>query len=548
MILADEETRQRYTESGVWGTVSLDAIFRKSAAAHPDRLAIVDAPDRASWTSGAPQRLTYAEADERINRISALFSQMGLAPNHVIGLMLPNTADAVLTYLAAWRSGLVVAPFPLTWRKRSLQPALETIGAKAIVTQDRIEQNDLSTLMRDVAAEVFGIRYMLGFGDGLAEGILNIADVIGEFGDAPVSVDVQRGENAADHVATLTFSATADGQIIPIPRSHNQWIATGLMTLLEARVETGSAFLSPFVLTGTAGLGGGLVPWLLSSGTLHLHHFRSLNGFAAHCSKAGPDHVLCPAALESHVMQRLDADSVPATLLPVWPGTHARTAARAAGDRLVVDLTVLDELALFASRRDAGGPVNALPLGPVTVPGGSRQSLTLLEISSSTVPTGLSEKKETREVLRVRGPMAPSRDTMTSFVYVPTTNDGYLETTILARIVPGSPASAIPEARAGRLLMVGGLPVGVNETDDAYTSHESVRDASLYVSEENAGISQLALAVVPEHAAPFTQAEADRVADAEGLAEHARPTRVTRAASLPRRLAGGLDEKAVKSA
>ncbi|MEM1049608.1 MAG: AMP-binding protein [Pseudomonadota bacterium] len=547
MILADEETRQRYTESGVWGTVSLDAIFRKSAAAHPDRVAIVDAPDRTSWTSGSPQQLTYREADERINRIAALFSQMGLAPNHVIGLMLPNTADAVLTYLAAWRCGLVVAPFPLTWRKRSLQPALETIGAKAIVTQDRLEQNDLGTLMRDVAAEVFGIRYMLGFGKGLAEGILNIADVIGEFGDAPVSVDVQRGDHAADHVATLTFSATADGQIIPIPRSHNQWIATGLMTLLEARIENGSAFLSPFVLTGTAGLGGALVPWLLSSGTLHLHHFRSLNGFAAHASKVGPDHVLCPAALEGNVTERLDAAEVSATLLPVWPGTHARTVARPDGDRLVVDLTVLDELALFASRREAGAPVG-LPLGPVTVPGGSQQSLTLLEISSNAVATGMSEKKETREVLCVRGPMAPARDTMASFVYVPTTKDGYLETTILARIVPGSTRRAVPEARAGRLLMVGGLPVGVNETDDAYTSHESVRDASLYVSDENAGISQLALAVVPEHAAPFTQAEAERVADAEGLAEHARPTRVTRAASLPRRLAGDLDEKAKKSA
>lgn len=532
MILTDETTRAKHLESGVWGVVTLDALFRKSAEMHPDRLAIVDAADRQEWTSGTPERLTYAEADHIVSRIAALFSHLGLAPDHVIALMMPNTSATILTCLAAWRAGLIVAPIPLTWRGHSIRPTLAAIGAKAIVTIDRLEGEDFGTSVRNVAAELFSIRQLLGFGDTLAEGIINIDQAIGEIDTGDQPVEVVRKENAADHVATLTFTGTADGKIVPVPRSHNQWIATGLMPLLETPIEAGSTILSPFMLTGLSGIGGGLVPWLLSGGTFHTHHFRQLSNLADHCSAVKPDTVLCPAALANplnNIMTNLDLRP---NLLAVWPGTHELETSAPIQPTKIVDMTILDELALVARRRGENPRPHPLPLGKIKVPTAGKQPLTLVEVRSEKIEHGPTSKRETRELLSVRGPMAPSTEIMKSYEFVPTGTKGFLETSILARVRSGEPRTAVPVARAGRLMMVGGLPLGANEVDDAYSSHEAVRTSRLYVLERSAIVPKLGLAVVPEHASPFSLEDARGHAETAGLAEHARPESVVRAASL----------------
>ena len=547
MILSDEETRARYLESGVWGTATIDAVFRKNAQDHPDRLALVDAPDLAEWTSGAPQSLTYAEAEKQVSRMATLFKHLGLAPDQVISTLLPNTVRTMLVYLAAWRAGLIVAPMPLTWRRRSMLPALDAIGTRAIVTIDHLEDEDVGIQVRDMAAELFGIRHVLGMGDRLAEGIIDIDMFLSEIGEDDSGPDLDRKENAADHVATVTFTGTADGRIVPVPRSHNQWIASGLMTFLEARIDDASTMLSPFMPTGMAGLGGAVLPWLLSAGTLHLNHIRSLPGFFEHCSVVEPDHVLCPATLAVPFANGLDQIGSGAALLPVWPGIHAESDGLSAGQRTVVDLTVLDDLAIVAARRDDGdtGPL-PLPLGTITAPRGAEQALPLVDLKSIKPETDSEDAESKHEILVVAGPMVPAAKILKSFEFVPTHADGYLETSLMVT-VPTGKQIAVPEARAGRILLVGGLPVGITELDDAYSGDDAVRNSALYVTGTSGAVPKFGLAVVPEHAAPYSLTQALTHAAAAGLATHVRPELIVRTASLPRNRKGELDISALQA-
>lgn len=545
MILTDEATRARHLDSGAWGTTTLDQLFRRAARAHPDRLALVDAPDRADWTSGEPQQLTYAEADRQISRIAALFVQFGLSTDQIVAAKLPNTATTLLVYLAAWRAGLIVVPLPLTWRRRSIRPALERIGARAIITVDALEGEDIATPMRDIAAELFGVRHLLGVGDALPEGIVDLIGTCDQLADDQGPPELERRENAADHVASLTFSGTADGRLVPVPRSHNQWISAGLMTMLEARMEPGCTIVSPFMPTGMAGLGGAVVPWLLSGGTLHLHHFRSKAGLADHLATLEPDHVLCPALLAAPVAGALDAAGSEAVLIAVWPGLHGAAPPVPPGPRTVIDLTVLDELALFARARDGDAPV-PLPLGRIGAPSGADAPLELLELGRTELDPERDARAATHHLLVLRGPMAPAPAIMRSLEFVPVTAEGFLETSILVR-VSGAPPTARPQARAGRLIMVGGLAVGDAEIDDAYADHEAVRRSALYVARADDVLPKIGLAIVPEHAAPFTAADASAHAAEAGLAEHARPQSLTRTASLPRKPSGELDRDALQS-
>ena len=124
MILTPLKTIEAHRQSGIWGRVTLDALFRKTAAAHPERLALCDPDEAAGGFREVPRRLTYAEADAEISRLAAFFAAVGLKHDNVIGLQSAGTVDAVIALLAALRAGLVVAPLPLHWRQKNVLEAL----------------------------------------------------------------------------------------------------------------------------------------------------------------------------------------------------------------------------------------------------------------------------------------------------------------------------------------------------------------------------------------------------------------------------------------
>lgn len=80
--------------------------------------------------------------------------------------------------------------------------------------------------------------------------------------------------------------------------------------------------------------------------------------------------------------------------------------------------------------------------------------------------------------------------------------------------------------------MVGGLPVGADEMQDAYSGHDAVRQSRIRLVSNGETVPGLDLAVVPEHAAPFSRDDATRYAIRAGLATHVQPRTLTREAVL----------------
>ena len=54
MILDDPHGRPAST--GIGGRATLDDLFRRAAARRPDAIALIDPPNRASFTDGQPRR------------------------------------------------------------------------------------------------------------------------------------------------------------------------------------------------------------------------------------------------------------------------------------------------------------------------------------------------------------------------------------------------------------------------------------------------------------------------------------------------------------
>ena len=80
---------------------TLDDLFRRAGVRRPEALALIDPPNRESFTDGAPRSLSYAQADRAIASFAAYLRRLGLATDTVVALQLPNTVEGVI---ALWAS------------------------------------------------------------------------------------------------------------------------------------------------------------------------------------------------------------------------------------------------------------------------------------------------------------------------------------------------------------------------------------------------------------------------------------------------------------
>ena len=82
-----------------------------------------------------------------------------------------------------------------------------------------------------------------------------------------------------------------------MPRTHLSLIAGGLALSLESDVPQGATVMSAFAPTSFAGLASSLVVWLLSGGTLVLHHPFDGDVLEQQISEHACDTLIAPAQL-----------------------------------------------------------------------------------------------------------------------------------------------------------------------------------------------------------------------------------------------------------
>jgi hypothetical protein len=353
---------------------TLDGLFKRILARKPDAPALLDPINKPRVTGQPPRNLTFAEADRAITALSAHFIESGLPSNSVIAVQLPNTIELVLTVLAAHRAGLVVALFPLLWRQAELTVALNRTGARAIVSMDRIDGVMHSDLAMNAAAEAFSIRHVCGFGSDLPEGMASLDHAM-SVGSTTSRDVVQDGRKAA----IISFDVTSDG-FRPVPRTHLNLIAGGLALSLESDVPQGSTIMSAFTPSSFAGLTSSLVIWLLSGGTLALHHPFDSDVLEQQIVEHSCDTLVAPAQLALRLGEIDLASRLPTlrTMIGLWraPEQVASSPSWTQPQVMLTDVYLFGEAGLFGVRRTAAdgapGAVRPGPHGaPRQVPGSS---------------------------------------------------------------------------------------------------------------------------------------------------------------------------------
>ena len=380
------------------GRATIDDIFSRAATRRPDAIALADPPNRATITGGTPRRLTFAQTDRMISAVAMRLRRLGLGIDQVVGIQMANTVDAVVTFLGVLRAGLIATPLPLLWRQAECVAALNRVGARALVVSGRIGAVDHCELAMHVAAEVFHIRQVGAFGDGVPDGVIGFDDLYSAAASEPLPA-ISRPLNPAAHVAAITWNAGPDGPV-PVARSHFELLAAGAAVALEARVEQNAIILTSLALPSLAGLALGMIPWLLIGGTLVLHHPFDDEVFLQQARDEQCGVVAVPAALALRLDQSgaLSRRGDIKTIVAAWRAPERMAASAAWSDPVVglVDVPVFGETGVFATRRGGNGRPAPLALGPVTAPRGVPGALHVGEVSCSEAGT-----------VALRGPLVP---------------------------------------------------------------------------------------------------------------------------------------------
>ena len=374
---------------------TLDELFGRILARQPDQPALIDPPDKLRVTGQPPRRLTFAQADQAVSALAGHFIEAGLPPNSVIAVQLPNTVELALTVLAAFRAGLIVALLPQLWRQAELTVALNRTGARAIVAMGRIDGVDHADLAMNAAAEAFSIRHVCGFGSDLPEGMIPLDVVASDLNADSFRLAVQDSRRPA----VVTFEASGSG-FLAVPRTHVNLIAAGLAIFLESGLPQGATILSALAPSSFAGLASSFVMWLLSGGTLAMHHPFDETMMMQQIETERCETLIAPAPL---ALRMAEADVLSSAqslrhVVGLWrtPEQVGSSALWPQNGIRMTDVYLFGEAGLFGIRRADDGSAAPVMPGPYRAPPEVPASSTAGEIILT--PKG---------TLGLRGPMVP---------------------------------------------------------------------------------------------------------------------------------------------
>ncbi len=194
-----------YYDAGLWRAETFYDLLAAHAAARPGDFALRD----------AARRLTWADLQALVDRISGHLAAAGVAPGERVGLRLSNRVEGVAALLAAAKIGAVANPsLHHNYTTPEALGLLQSIGATALLTEAGVGVDAATADFAGAAEGLPGMRAVFQLPAGRASaGPL----------DAPVTTGPRRDD--PDAVCYLAFTSGTTGQPKGVTHSANTLLA-----------------------------------------------------------------------------------------------------------------------------------------------------------------------------------------------------------------------------------------------------------------------------------------------------------------------------------
>lgn len=301
MILHDAALIERYTREGWWGQTTLDDLFRACVRDCPGQPALLDAPNRADFAFGQPQSLSFEQAEAAVMRLAARLFQAGVRKDSIVLVQLPNISEIVVAFMACARLGAIVSPVMMAYGERDLSRIVSHLQPRFILGLERFKEGSPGQLLRDIVAR--DTRFpcsVSSLGEGDAPGEFDLFAQVDEVVPESLRDYLHNLVIDANEITTLHWTSGTTGDPKCVPRSHNNWHATGNCCVDAGGLQHGDSILAPMQMVHTAGYSGMVLPWLELQGTLVLHQPFDMRVFLQQIQDLRINHtVTAPAMLNA---------------------------------------------------------------------------------------------------------------------------------------------------------------------------------------------------------------------------------------------------------
>ena len=508
MMDAESSVRFEFADDLDDGKAGADAVLRAHAPDFAHKKAFVDPPDRIDRGLGQPRIISYGEADRIADTLCRQFRTCGLGEGDAIAVQAPNTVEAPLLLLGAWRAGLVPCLLPLHWRFDEIHTAFSQIRPKAAVCVGRYGDDCPAVTLSEAAARHISIRFVFAFGNELPEGTTPLDDWL--------KVPDGQDEKAADgplappdisgRSAIITWAVRKQG-VFPVQRTHGELMALAHLFATRLQLKQSDVVLNTYPFTGIAAVAGQLVAPLLAGSEVVLHLPFNFDVFVDQLEQHGITYTAVPAPVITALEERREWRSGTLSLNRlgcVWPSPHG---VKSSPDLFESSVPIFDihnfgELALMVRRRSSGQDPSLLPLGRIDASGGDEASG---EAAFETRVRGSVTNEENRQQLKgmlfVRGSTVPSMpcpvQSSEDRPDLQPDDHGFLDTGICC-IVDDTIPGHFRCQKSEDVIYHGGAMVAATELDRIYGEFSEFLDAAAFVLEDEVIGERIFAAVVPK--------------------------------------------------
>ncbi len=176
--------------------------------------------------------LTYAELDERTDRLAAALARRGVARGDRVTLFMPNSIDFVVAFYGTLRAGGVVNPINAQSKEREVRFQLADSGAKALLVHEALWPV-IEPFRGDLAAST--ILAMTGAG---VPGVPRFDDLVAEAGAAPAT------RAGLDDLAALPYTSGTTGFPKGVMLTHRNLTANQQQFFAAVPVRRDDVFLN----------------------------------------------------------------------------------------------------------------------------------------------------------------------------------------------------------------------------------------------------------------------------------------------------------------
>jgi len=545
MIPVSKQKIQEYTAKGYWGKETILDLLYSTAEHSPEDIALVDPVNRSALVGDDPKRYTYARMSRDIHRIAAGFEACGLGTDDVILVQLPNIAEAILVYFAAARIGAIASPLSVMARSRELSTAIELTQAKAIVTLPAFNGFDHAKMVRELEEKYGNLKHHFWVGPERQPLGVHLADLLG--------TDVKPAElssspSGPNHVFSICWTSGTEAAPKGVPHTHNEWLNIARVVVEGCQMERGYTIHGSFPVINMAGMGGLMVPWVITGGKFVLHHPFDPEVFFAQLAEEEIDYTLMPPALldniakspQAEALGRLTVKKIASGSVPLSPWM-VRFYEERFGIGIVNFFASNEGVALFSAPRFFPAPEDRATYFPrfgksgivwdipQHVVGGIRSKLVDPVTEEEITESGKSGE------LRFAGPSVFSgywgRPDLTERAF---DDEGFYCTGDLFSIDGENRDKFLFQGRFKDLIIRGGVNISPEEVETVIIGHHDIQEAAAVGYPDARLNERTCVVVVPKPGKTITLEEIIAFMEEKGVARYKFPERLEIMDALPR--------------